>query len=206
MIITSNLATGKIIVMSAPSGAGKSSILKRVINGKNKSDISSLVSYTTRKPRSGEIDGQNYFFITKNVFKKMIDNKMFAEWAMVHNNYYGTSKKLLHDTLNSTQKVILEIDVQGAIQIKHLYPETCMIFIMTPNLKSLYNRLILRQQDSIEIINERLENAKQELKFINYYDYLVINNHNKLNDAVKAVEIIIESLNYKITNNKLFFD
>jgi guanylate kinase len=80
------------------------------------------------------------------------------------------------------------------------------VLFRSPNLKSLYNRLILRQQDSIEIINERLENAKQELKFINYYDYLVINNHNKLNDAVKAVEVIIESLNYKITNNKLCFD
>ncbi|MDR0915418.1 MAG: guanylate kinase [Endomicrobium sp.] len=206
MITTRYSLSGKIIIISAPSGAGKSSIIKRVVSGKHKYNIRFLVSYTTRLPRSGEVDGLDYFFVTKNIFKKMIKDKVFIEWAMVHNNYYGTSKILLDNILRAQKKVILEIDVQGAMQIKKFYPDACMIFVMPPNLNNLYERLMFRQQDSCEIINERMQTAKQELKCINNYDYLVINKNNKLNDAVHAVETIIESLNYKIINRKFCFD
>jgi guanylate kinase len=206
MIKIRQSSTSKIVIISAPSGAGKSSIIKRVLTGQHKSKITCLISYTTRKPRSDESNGKNYFFVTKDIFKQMIADKIFVEWAIVHNNYYGTSKKLLDNMLRAKQDIILDIDVQGAIQIKQLYPNACMIFIMTPSLNSLYKRLILRQQDCIKIINERVKNAKKELQFINNYDYLVINSHNKLNNAVYAIESIIESLKYKITNRQLCFD
>ncbi|MDR1259839.1 MAG: guanylate kinase [Endomicrobium sp.] len=188
---------GNIIIISAPSGAGKSSICKAVINSNQ--NILYSVSYTTRLPRNGEKNGKEYFFINKSTFEKMIKEKKFAEWAIVHSHYYGTPKVPL-ETLGINKNILLEIDVQGAMNIKKQYSNACMIFIMTPDLKTLKNRLVSRNKECNEIINLRLKNVKKELKYIYKYEYLVINK--KLSSAIHAVKIIIESLHYKIQKTK----
>jgi guanylate kinase len=191
-----------IIVISAPSGAGKSAIINGLIKKDNETTAYSI-SYTTRTPRKGEKNGKNYFFIRKSKFKEMINKKMFAEWAKVHNNYYGTSKVLLNKLLHFYKNVLLEIDVKGGIKIKRLYPNTCMIFVMTPNFRTLKERLIIRNKDCLDTINIRLNNAKEELKSLKKYEYLIINR--KLSNAINSVRTIIKSLDYKIKNKKNYF-
>ncbi|MDR3256420.1 MAG: guanylate kinase [Endomicrobium sp.] len=192
---------GNIIIISAPSGAGKSSISNVVVSS-NKNVVYSI-SYTTRLPRKDEKNGKNYFFVNEAEFKKMVEEKKFVEWAKVHNNYYGTSKALLEKVLKTGKNILLEIDVQGGINIKKQYPTACMIFIMTPDLKTLENRLVARNKDCRETIDIRLNNVKKELKYLKKYEYLVINK--KLNDAVNAVKTIIKSLDYRIQKNKKYF-
>ena len=187
---------GHIIVVSAPSGAGKTSICDAHI-ASDKNTIYSI-SYTTRVPRQGEKNGREYFFTTSATFKKMIKDNKFAEWALVHGNYYGTPKAFLNKTINSGKNVLLDIDVQGGLNIKKQYKNACMIFIMTKDLKTLKSRLLKRNKDSKETIEKRLKNAQKELKLLPKYDYLVIND--KLQDASEAVKTIIKSLNYKREN------
>jgi guanylate kinase len=192
---------GSIIVISAPSGAGKTSICNALV--KNDRNIVSSISYTTRYPRQGEKNGREYFFVDKYEFKKMIKEKKFAEWAKVHGNYYGTPKKFLDSALKTGKNILLGIDVQGAINIKKQYPLVCMIFMMTPDIKTLEKRLTARDKDSKKIINMRLNNAKKELKYLNKYEYLVINK--QLHKTIDAVKTIIKSLEYKIANNQKYF-
>jgi guanylate kinase len=197
-----NNTNGKIIIISAPSGAGKSSIINKLLEYPI-NNLKYSVSYTTRSQRWNEKEGENYFFVNTKMFHQMIKNKIFIEWALVHNTYYGTSKKLLEDMLYiKKQNIILELDVQGAMKIKQLYTNICicMIFIMTPKFNDLRNRLLSRYKDKkyTNIIEERLNTAKKELEFVNRYDYLVINHYNQLTNAVYAIKSIIESLNYKI--------
>jgi guanylate kinase len=194
-------SSGNIIIISAPSGAGKSSICEAVVSSSQ--NIFYSVSYTTRPPRKGEINGREYFFVNEPEFKKMIKEKKFTEWARVHDHYYGTLKTLLRKVLKAGRNILLEIDVQGAVSIKKQYPNACMIFIITPDLKTLENRLIARNKDCREIINIRLKNAKKESEYIHKYEYLVINKN--LNSAIRAVKIIIQSLEYKIQKDKAYF-
>jgi guanylate kinase len=126
---------GSIIIVSAPSGAGKTSVCNAIV--KSSKNIVSSISYTTRYPRQGEKNGREYFFVNKYEFKKMIKEKKFAEWAKVHGNYYGTPKNLLDNVLEARKSILLVIDVQGAINIKKQYPRVCMIFIMAPDIKTL---------------------------------------------------------------------
>ncbi|MDR0401935.1 MAG: guanylate kinase [Endomicrobium sp.] len=192
-----NKKNGNVIVISAPSGAGKTSICNAVTN--EDKNIVFITSYTTRHIRNNEINGKEYFFISKIKFKNMIKKNEFIEWGIVHGNYYGTPKVELEKLLGIGKNVLLEIDVRGSMIIKEKYPKACMIFIMTPDLKTLKNRLILRNNDCKKMIKMRYSNAKEELKFINKYEYLVINEN--LNNAVEAVKIIIKSLKYKIKNH-----
>jgi len=185
---------GSIIVISAPSGAGKSSICDALV--RSDSGMVNSVSCTTREPRNGEKNGTDYFFTAEKVFKSMIKGKKFAEWAKVHGNYYGTPKSFLEKTVKAGKNILLDIDVQGGINIKKQYPDACMIFIMTPDFKTLKERLIARNKDSRQTIKIRLENAKKELEFLGKYEYLVIND--KLPEAVDAVRTIIKSQKYKI--------
>ncbi|GHT60660.1 guanylate kinase [Endomicrobiia bacterium] len=192
---------GSIIVISAPSGAGKTSVCSAVV--KSGRSIVYSISYTTRCPRQGEKNGREYFFVDESEFKKMIEEKKFAEWAKVHGNYYGTSKGLLDNVLKTRRNILLEIDVQGGINIKKQYPQACMIFIMTPDIKTLEKRLTARDKDCKKIINVRLNNAKKELKYLNKYEYLVINK--QLNETIDTVKTIIKSLEYKIEKNQKYF-
>lgn len=192
---------GSIIVVSAPSGAGKTSICNEIVN--SCPDTVYSVSYTTRLPRSGENNGVEYFFTDETKFKKMIKEKAFAEWAKVHGNYYGTPKSFLNKTVKSGKNVLLDIDVQGGLKIKKHYCGACMIFIMTPDLKSLKQRLTLRNKDSKKTIAIRLKNAKKELESLKKYEYLVINGD--LKEAVISVKTIIKSLEYKVKKEQKYF-
>lgn len=192
---------GMIIIMSAPSGAGKTSICDAVVKA-NKNIVYSI-STTTRAPRKGEKNGREYYFVTEAQFKDEIKQKQFAEWAKVHNNYYGTSKKFLENIILKGKDVLLDIDVQGAIKIKKQYKDALMIFIMTPSLKILKQRLIKRNKDSKDVINIRLKNAEKEISYIDKYDYLVIND--KLNESIKQVENIINCSRLSTKRNKVIW-
>jgi guanylate kinase len=192
---------GSIIVVSAPSGAGKTSICGAIIKI-DKNTVNSI-SATTRPPRYGEKNGVDYFFVNEKKFNSMIKSKKFAEWAEVHGNYYGTPKSFLEKTLKSGKNVLLEIDVQGGINIKKQYPQACMVFIMAPDLKTIENRLTARNTDSGKVIKRRLQNAKKELKSLSEYEYLVINEN--FDKAVESFLTIIKSLEYKIEKGRKYF-
>jgi guanylate kinase len=190
-----------VVVISAPSGAGKTSICDAI--ARSDGAVYS-VSYTTRSPRQGEKNGKEYFFVDESNFKKMIKSDKFAEWAKVHGNYYGTPRELLDKTLKSGKNIFLEIDVRGGMNIKKQYPQACMIFIMAPDLKTLEKRLVVRNKDRKETINIRLNNAKKELTYLHKYEYLVVNR--KLKDSVVAIKTIVKSLEYKIKKDQRYFD
>ncbi|BAV59100.1 guanylate kinase [Candidatus Endomicrobiellum trichonymphae] len=193
---------GNIIIISAPSGAGKTAICNAVV--KSSRNVVYSVSYTTRCPRKDETNGGEYFFIDRTEFQKMIEEGKFAEWAKVHGNYYGTSKVFLGKMLKMKKNILMDVDIQGGMSIKKQYPGACMIFVMPPDLKTLKERLVSRNKDHKKIIKMRLGNAVEEVKSVQKYEYLVIND--KLDKAVIAVKTIIKSLKYKIQKNKKYFN
>lgn len=186
---------GLVIVISAPSGTGKTTVCKYLLENIPKLKFS--ISYTTRPKRHGEIDGRDYFFVDKKKFVKMIQEKKFVEWATVYNNFYGTPKKELEKKINSGEDVLLDIDVQGGKNIRKFFPEGIYIFLLPPSWTALKKRLINRRKDSIEQINLRLKNAEKELQYIKYYDYIVINDN--LNQTFKIIESIITAEKHKQT-------
>ena len=190
---------GMIIIVSAPSGAGKTSICDALI--RSDKNIVYSVSTTTRLPRKGEKNGKEYFFVDEKTFKNMVKKNMFAEWAKVHNNFYGTSKKFLEQTINKGRDILLDIDVQGAVKIKKQYKDALMIFITTPTLKILKERLIKRNKDSLDVIKTRIKNAKKELTYLPRYDYLVLND--KLDVSISNVKSIICAQRLSIKRNKV---
>lgn len=168
------LNKGAILLISGPSGCGKSSLLKEVY--KEIGDYYFSISTTTRNPRVGEEDGVDYLFTSKEEFQKDIDEGMFLEWAEVHGNFYGTSLRPINEALNQGKLVIFDIDVQGFEQvIQKMRDITTTVFITTPSLEELKNRLYGRGTDESDVIEKRLENAKKEIEYIEQYDYLVIN-------------------------------
>lgn len=173
---------GKLFIVSGPSGSGKSTITKKVRDILN---IPLSISATTRKPRVGEVDGVDYYFLTTNEFEKKIENDEFFEYANVHGNYYGTLISQIDKKLELGQNVILEIDVQGGIIAKSKRPDVILIFCRTEDENILENRLRARNTDSEEIILKRLENAKKELEYEKKYDYVIVN---------KELEISIQEL------------
>ena len=189
---------GMIIIVSAPSGAGKTSICDALI--KSDKNIIYSVSTTTREPRKGEKNGREYFFVNDSEFKKMVKTNMFVEWAKVHDHFYGTSKKVLEQTINKGKDILLDIDVQGAVKIKKQYKEALMIFITTPSLKVLKERLIKRNKDSMSVIKRRIENAKKELTYLPKYDYLILND--KLDKSIQEVKSVICAERLSIKRNK----
>ena len=165
---------GAILILSGPSGCGKSTLLKEVY--KDIDDYYFSISTTTRAPREGEVNGVDYFFVTKEEFEKDINNGDFLEYAKVHDNYYGTSLKPINKALDESKLVIFDIDVQGhEIVRKKLSSITTSVFITTPSLEVLESRLNSRNTDSIEIIEKRIKNAKGEVEYFQDYDYLIIN-------------------------------
>lgn len=185
---------GNVIVISAPSGTGKTTICRKLL--KINKNLTFSVSYTTRPKRRNEIDGRDYFFVSKEKFLKMIKNNEFLEWAKVYKNYYGTSKKQVIKTINSGKDILLDIDVQGGKNIKKVFPEGIFIFLLPPSWNELKNRLKKRAQNSIQEINYRLENVEHELKYIKYYDYILINDN--LESTVKIINNIIKCHRYKV--------
>ncbi len=175
-----------ILVFSAPSGAGKSTICRHLLKRNPRLDFS--VSTTTRPPRSDEQEGVDYHFVEEQEFKQMIEADAFLEWARVHGEYYGTSRQAVLDELNKDKDVMLDIDVQGGTQIRRLYPEAVMIFIVPPGMEELERRLRARNTESEAEINKRLTNARDELKAINNYDFVVVND--SVDEAVEKIEAI----------------
>lgn len=180
---------GIIFVISAPSGTGKSTLCRVLF--KKVRGITFSISCTTRKPRRGEKNGREYFFVTEAKFKKMIKGREFAEWALVHGSYYGTPKSYLEKTVRSGKDILLDIDVVGAFNIKRHFPAAVMIFIVPPSFRELERRLKRRGQDTPENIRLRLANAKKELKLRNKYEYIVVND--EIPEAVKDLESIIRA-------------
>ncbi|MGB9891689.1 guanylate kinase [Thermodesulfovibrio yellowstonii] len=192
---------GIIFVISAPSGTGKTTLCERLL--KILPDLKMSISHTTRQPRPYEKNGVDYFFVDKKNFEKMIANDEFIEWAEVYGNFYGTSKKVIFDLIKNEYDILLDIDTQGAKNIRKLYPDSVLIFILPPSLKELEKRLLLRNEDK-DIIDKRLSKASQEISQYKFYDYVVINDsiERALNDLLCI--IYAERLKTKrIEHNKI---
>ncbi len=189
---------GFLVIISAPSGAGKTTICKRLL--KRKSELVYSISTTTRKPRGHEKTGVDYFFLTKPAFEKKIKKEKFAEWAIVHNNYYGTPKQFVDKNITSGRIVICDIDVQGGEKIIKVYPQAVKIFIVPPTWEELEHRLRFRATDSNDVIQRRLKNAEKELKYLKKYKYCVVND--SVSIAVKHIEGIINSEKLMISRLK----
>lgn len=183
------MAQGFLLIISGPAGTGKGTVCKELLDRNN--DIMFSVSATTRKPRIGEVEGVNYHFIEEEKFETMIEEDEFLEHAYVHTNYYGTPKGFVMDEIEKGEIVLLEIDVQGALQVKKNYSEAVFIFLLPPTMEELKSRIVKRGTESEEDINTRFENAFKELDFVGEYDYFVIND--KIEDAVANVEAIIKA-------------
>lgn len=165
---------GTLFVVSAPSGAGKTSLVRALLDGHPKLRLS--VSYTTRAPRAGEIDGVHYYFVSKETFEQMVRQNAFVEYAQVFDNAYGTARETLRQALEEGQDLLLEIDWQGARQVRRHFPEAVSVFILPPSLAELERRLRDRGQDSEQTIARRMAEARSELSHYGEYDYLIVNN------------------------------
>jgi len=183
------MRTGTLFVISAPSGAGKSTLCSELL--RRFKDIKLSVSYTTRPPRKDEINDVHYTFISRKKFKNMIAGGKFAEWAMVHGNLYGTSVDRLKKLSKEGFDILLDIDVQGAKQVKNSYKNAVYIFILPPSMEILKRRLMKRKSEPKEAVALRLERAKDEILSYKEYDYVIIND--KIDNAYREFESIILS-------------
>jgi guanylate kinase len=164
---------GNLYVVAAPSGTGKSSLVKSLLEVDARMELS--VSHTTRSPRGQEVHGREYYFVSNAEFDRMVANDAFVEWANVHSNRYGTSRKAIEEKIAAGADVVLEIDYQGAIQIKKTFPNAVLIFILPPSWTELRSRLLRRAEDSEEVIELRLRNAAQEVAHVHHFDFVIIN-------------------------------
>ena len=164
---------GNLFVVAAPSGAGKSSLVKALMELDKR--VSPSVSHTTRPPRGQEVHGREYYFVSRETFDQMVTQDAFLEWAHVHGNRYGTSKHAIEQRMAQGADVVLEIDFQGAIQVKRIFPDAVLIFILPPSWEELRSRLERRNEDSAETIELRLQNAAQEMEHAKSFDFVIIN-------------------------------
>ena len=183
-----NSRVGNLFVVSGPSGAGKGTLLSQVIERIPDAWVS--VSATTRSPRPGEIEGVHYFFLDTDHFKSLVEQDGFLECAQVHDNYYGTLKQSVIDHMNAGDQVILEIDVQGALQVRKALPEAHLVFIEPPSLEELERRLRQRGTETEDVISSRMKTAEVELAQKMEYDVQVVND-----DLERAVDELVEVIN-----------
>ena len=186
-------SSGQLFVLSGPSGVGKSSLRENV--RKKLPQLAYSISHTTRPPRHGEREGRDYHFVSEETFITMRETGAFLEWAFVHGNYYGTSADQLEEQRRQSMDVLLEIDVQGARQVKMRFPHACFIFVLPPDRETLKERLLKRGTEEGEDLETRLENAMGELLEASWYDYLVVNDN--LDEAVEALKTIISAAHYQ---------
>lgn len=190
---------GVLIVISGFSGVGKGTVVKKLIE---KYHYSLSVSATTRAPRKGEVDGQDYHFKTVEEFRNLIDYNGFIEWAQYVENYYGTPRKYVEEELEKGNNVILEIEVQGAMHIKEQYPDAVLIFLTAPNAGTLKQRLEERGTEETKVIAKRLKRAYEETDDMPQYDYLVVNDD--LDTCVDEVHAVILAESFKSTKHKKY--
>ncbi len=189
---------GRLFVISGPSGVGKGTLRKKLFE--QLPDLEYSVSVTTRKPRKGEQEGIDYFFVNEDTFQRYIQENKFAEWAKVHDDYKGTLRATINKALTEGKDLLLEIDVQGAMQLKDKYPEGIFIFIAPPSWEKLEDRLRGRRTEGEDELKKRLSDAHQEMDHIKYYDYLVINN--QLEKALEELKAIIISERCRVREKK----
>jgi len=177
---------GVLFVVSSPSGGGKGTLIKRVLS--TVPNLGYSVSYTTRPPRNGEVNGREYFFVTTDQFEAMIAAEEFLEWAHVHGKLYGTSRQQVSQEISQGRDIILEVDVQGAASVRQLLPDAVTIFILPPSLETLRKRLLARGTDSEEELELRLRNAPNELRNYKDFDFVIINeNVERATNQLRAV-------------------
>lgn len=178
-----------LVVVSAPSGAGKTTLCREV--RKVAKGLAYSTSYTTRPPRPGEVDGVDFHFVGEMVFRAMVEGGEFAEWAVVHGNLYGTSARTLEGTQERGEDLLLDIDTQGARQLRKRHPEGCYVFVVAPSMEELEARLRERRSDAPEEIARRMARAREEIASWREYDYLIVNR--RLDEAVRQLGCIIEA-------------
>ena len=193
---------GILIVVSGFSGSGKGTIMKELL--KRYDNYALSISATTRQPREGEEDGREYFFKTREEFEKMIAKDELIEYARYVDNYYGTPRAYVEEQLDAGKDVILEIEIQGALKVKEKFPETLLLFVTPPNAKELRNRLVGRGTETMDVIDFRMNRAKEEAEGMDQYDYLIIND--VLQDCVEQMHRIIQGEHRRSFRNIEFIE
>lgn len=188
---------GKLFVFSAPSGSGKTTIVRNTL--KHFPELIFSISATTRRRRANEVEGNHYFFISENDFKVKIEKQEFVEWEIFYDYYYGTLKSFVDEERKSGKSVVFEVDVKGAVSIKKTYPEAVLIFVKPPSIAELKKRLVKRNTETEEDLKKRFERADMELEYEKYFDY-VIENDNLQQAKENAINIINNELNKEINN------
>ncbi len=193
---------GSLIVVSGFSGAGKGTIMKKLVSETD--DFALSISMTTRAPREGEQHGKEYYFVTKEVFEETIANDGLVEYACYCGNYYGTPKSYVDEMLSAGKNVLLEIEMQGAMKIKEKFPEAVLLFVMPPSAKVLYDRLVGRGTETKEVIDKRMARAVEESQGIEQYDYIVVNDD--LDTCVEEVKTIVAASAHAAVRNRDFIE
>ena len=189
---------GKLLVISGLSAAGKGTIAKELVNRYD--DYVLSISATTREMRGNEENGKDYFFVTNSEFEKMIENGELLEYAKYVNNFYGTPKKYVEDMINAGKNVILEIEMQGALQIKKIYKDAILVFFLPKDAKTQRERLINRNRETIEQIEERIKQAVVDADYAKYYDYILVNED--IDDSINDVQLIVDGKYNKSRNDE----
>ncbi len=193
---------GILVVVSGFSGAGKGTLMKRIMEKYDNYALS--VSATTRAPRPGEVEGKDYFFKTTTEFEKMIAKDELIEYAKYVDHFYGTPKADVEEQLEAGWDVILEIELQGALKVKEKYPDALLLFVVPPTVAELKNRLLKRGTETLEVIQNRLDRAKEEVDFLEQYDYLVVNDD--LEECVDRIHGIIQAEHSRTGRNREFIE
>ncbi len=191
---------GMLAVISGFSGAGKGTLMKVLLERYDNYALS--ISATTRGPREGEVDGREYFFVTEERFKEMIEKEELIEYARYVNHYYGTPKEYVLNQMEQGKDVLLEIEIQGALKVKERFPEAILIFVMPPSAEELKRRLVGRGTESMDVINARLRRAVEEAEGMESYDYILIND--EIDTCVERLHQMIMTQHGRVSNNMAF--